>query len=715
MSGEDGERRFFEPARGADDRPALWSAALAAIPLALFLLALLEPLHLPFAALAKTPKHILRVMLLGVPELIRICLFPILFQINAAAVLAFQPRSPWQRRVRAAALALLAAGAAHACYRVLVEYEPFGGYPPFIALYVALAALLIAWSAGSGADVPGEGARRRALLFVARRGPACLMAIGFPAVYAAGDLLYRGAYPTLHTSALMISFLLLHGCLAAGIARFWRIRWLPAAVYPAAGLLAVNFLLLAPEIAATRFAVKARPVFLRYAASGRSAAASLSPSLSSGHSRKPATAKKKKIAPDHGAEARFLAQSNLPALPEDFDLSRYNILLVSVEATRYDATSVGAPAPGNTPSLRAFAEGRCSFSRAYTPAPYTMQVFASIFSMTFASASALDLGDKAWNGTLRDEQRTAAELLRAAGWATFAVSHDYRGLFRNFVKGLHQGFKNVRLMSAPHDDPDMDSKIAAEAISTLAPFAADKRRFFGWVFFESPHYPYLAHYPDLPGESRRELYDQEVRYADEQLGKLLAFLKESDLLDTTIVIVHGDHGEELADHGGAQHNDIYSEVSHVPLVVHVPGLAGRRVGGPTSLTYLFPWLFLRGPDPLREAALERLKVEIGPVMQRIDGAVVTERLARSGARVALTWPGYRLIHDEDAGFFELYDLSRDPSERNNVADDDERLSGKLRKRFGRFVEARDALARWRVIERPRQKAKAKAKAKPKKR
>ncbi|MGZ7041792.1 MAG: sulfatase family protein, partial [Thermoanaerobaculia bacterium] len=92
-----------------------------------------------------------------------------------------------------------------------------------------------------------------------------------------------------------------------------------------------------------------------------------------------------------------------------------------------------------------------------------------------------------------------------------------------------------------------------------------------------------------------DLYDGEIRQADNAVGELLEQLRKSRLLKNTIVIITADHGEELEDHGRFGHGQtLLSEVTHVPLLIAGPGIPpGRRTGlaslldvTPTILDYL---------------------------------------------------------------------------------------------------------------------------------
>src|SRR4029453_6855187 len=95
-------------------------------------------------------------------------------------------------------------------------------------------------------------------------------------------------------------------------------------------------------------------------------------------------------------------------------------------------------------------------------------------------------------------------------------------------------------------------------------------RFFGWVHFYDAHSPYD---PPEPYKSRyaERPYAGEIAFVDSQVGRLLAWLDAHRLLDKTIVVVIGDHGESLGDHGEGTHGFfVYESVLHVPLLIRAP-------------------------------------------------------------------------------------------------------------------------------------------------
>src|SRR5439155_321841 len=102
-----------------------------------------------------------------------------------------------------------------------------------------------------------------------------------------------------------------------------------------------------------------------------------------------------------------------------------------------------------------------------------------------------------------------------------------------------------------------------------------------------PHAPY-----NPPGEFRarsRTPYDGEIAYADAQLGRLLESLRARGEIDRTLIVVAGDHGEGLGDHGERTHGMLlYDSTLRVPLVVKAPGVAPTRRDEAVSLVDIAP-------------------------------------------------------------------------------------------------------------------------------
>ena len=407
---------------------------------------------------------------------------------------------------------------------------------------------------------------------------------------------------------------------------------------------------------------------------------------------------------DPDAAARFRQANGLPDLPESFRLEDYNVLLVMIETLRYDATSFGDPERALTPNMVAFGQaGAAVFHRAYAPSSGTLQSMAAILSMHHPSGARLQL-EKSWKGSLSEDEVTVAELLRDEGWKTWVVSHSHKNVFTQRILGLQQGFDDVELvLETPKRASALvsDERIVDAANERLGILAGSGERFFGWVFLVSPHVPYVTRDESLPHERPYERYRQEVAHVDEQLGRLLDALENTGLLDETVVIVAGDHGEEFTEHGGRKHaSTVYEEVVRVPLLVRIPGVQGVEHREPTSLLYLFPWLLSRAPEQSasRRQAIQRLQTELGPVLEATDGGVIAESIGRKRHQTALVTPELKLIYDHLNDVYEGYDLEADPAEQTDLAlTEDPRLTPAI-ERFEAYMRVRESYRRFSLVQ-----------------
>ncbi len=250
-------------------------------------------------------------------------------------------------------------------------------------------------------------------------------------------------------------------------------------------------------------------------------------------------------------------------------------LLVTLDTTRPDALSCyagSAPsAPGRpvTPALESLAREGVVFDRAYTSAPLTLPAHASLLSGLFPLRHGLrDNG----RGSLPAAARTLAEAARDAGLQTAAFV-GAAPLDRAF--GLDQGFQVYDAPAAQPGDPAGKEaerparEVVDRALSWLA--ARDRARpFFLWVHVYDAHTPYEPP-EDLRGKTVRQNYLGEVASADRELARLFSALRAEGALDRTLVLVAGDHGEALGEHGEEGHSvHCYETTLRVPLIVRAP-------------------------------------------------------------------------------------------------------------------------------------------------
>src|SRR4029077_11393808 len=95
-------------------------------------------------------------------------------------------------------------------------------------------------------------------------------------------------------------------------------------------------------------------------------------------------------------------------------------------------------------------------------------------------------------------------------------------------------------------------------------------------------------------EYRGRLYDGEIAYADHELGRLIAWLKQNHLYDRSLIVFLSDHGESLGEHGEKEHGFfVYNSTVHIPLIVKPPAGSGfrpGRVARPVETTAVAPTL-----------------------------------------------------------------------------------------------------------------------------
>ena len=352
-----------------------------------------------------------------------------------------------------------------------------------------------------------------------------------------------------------------------------------------------------------------------------------------------------------------------------------NVVVITIDTLRADHLGCYGYTQIRTSNIDALAADGVRFVRAYTPVPVTLPSHTVIFTGTYPMFSGMHdfSGNK-----LSANQPTLASVLKEQGYATAAVIGsavlDSRfGLNRGF-DFYYDHFDFSRLDESNLDEMERPGNQVAD--TTLDWLGKNyQKKFFLWMHLYDPHYPYRPPAP-YSEEYKERPYDGEIAFADEQVGRLIGFLKEKGLYQNTLIVLSGDHGESLGEHGEKTHGFyIYNATLHVPLIIHLPSDGrGRTVDDLVSTADLMP------------TVLHVLKVEVPSQVQGRDLSpiVAKKKIAEKKEvdsrdlyaesylpRLHFNWSELRGVENEryhfiDAPKPELYDLVKDPGETRNL-------------------------------------------------
>jgi tetratricopeptide (TPR) repeat protein len=346
------------------------------------------------------------------------------------------------------------------------------------------------------------------------------------------------------------------------------------------------------------------------------------------------------------------------------------IVLISIDTLRSDHLPVYGYKKVETPAIDALAADGVVFERAYSHAPQTLPAHAALLSgrLPFESGVRDNVGF-----TVKPTERMLPQMLRDRGFATAGVVSAY--VLRKET-GISAGFDffDGEMPAASHEltiGQLQRSGAESEAIAERWLDTVGTSRAFLFLHLYEPHKPYW------PPERYAQYapYDGEIAYADEIVGKLFKYLKSHQLYDRSTIILLSDHGEGLGDHGEQEHGlFVYEEAIHVPLVIKPEGNegAGRRVTDLVQHIDVVPTILdlVKAPVPgnLRGRSLKPLLDESG----HLEAApVYSEALY---ARYHFGWSELTALTDDRYRYIkaprdELYDLERDPHERENIAEE----------------------------------------------
>jgi choline-sulfatase len=324
-----------------------------------------------------------------------------------------------------------------------------------------------------------------------------------------------------------------------------------------------------------------------------------------------------------------------------------SILLITLDTTRADAIGPGARGI-DTPAFNAIAARGLRFTRAYAAATETLPSHASMMTGLYPAGHTVHENAR----ILPTSFPVAAERLKQAGFHTEAIVSSF-SVARRF--GLARGF-DAYDDGLPEGRADRDARETTDhALARLA--QAPPQPLFLWVHYFDPHYPYV---PPEPYRSTfaGQPYLGEVAAVDEQLGRLVQAF-EQRAAGASAIVIAGDHGEGLGDHGEAFHgNLLYESTVRVPLVIVAPSVAPGVSDTPVSTRRIFHTLLdLGGLEREHSLRVSGAEPVLGEAMKPfLEYGWQPQVMAVTGATKSIL-----------SGRVETYDLAADPGETRDLA------------------------------------------------
>lgn len=373
---------------------------------------------------------------------------------------------------------------------------------------------------------------------------------------------------------------------------------------------------------------------------------------------------------------------------------KLNIVLFTIDTLRADHLECYGYEGVKTPHINGLAAEGVRFAHFISQAPLTLPSHCSIFTGTYP----LFHGVRDNGGFyLKENHTTLAELLKVRGYRTGA----FVGAFvLDSCWGLDQGFDYY------FDNFDLTKyrRISLDAVQRRGDEVLDEARrwiearlddkFFVWIHLYDPHTPYD---PPEPFKTQYQgrmfgLYDGEIAYVDFLIGEFIAFLKARGLLEKSLVILTADHGESLGEHKESAHGFfVYDAVLRIPLIIRFPQnmkLEGVVVSTQAQSIDLMPTI---------------LQLIAVPVPSSVQGKNLLPLIAgkKSQAQPAYSetfypryhygWSELRSLRQGNLKFIaaprpELYDLSLDPRETNNLFSIERDMAEKMRRELEKLVK-----------------------------
>jgi arylsulfatase A-like enzyme len=383
----------------------------------------------------------------------------------------------------------------------------------------------------------------------------------------------------------------------------------------------------------------------------------------------------------------------------------FNVVLITIDTLRADHLSCYGYNRETSPHIDKVAERGILFKNTIAPSSWTAPSMVSLFTSTYPINHGVIHGfnfrrerekrKQYSQAAFSDSLATLPEILKKQGYTTFGVSSNYNLTLRfGFARGFdYFKYRGYHLGSA-----------TAEHINELVYLWEDKikksEKYFLWVHYMDPHYPYNArspwieHYdPQLLSKANPpappnpvDLYDSEINYVDSYVRN---FMQKFDLDKKTLLIITSDHGEQFFERGRLGHAwNLHQEEIHVPLIIQLPDRSEMvKIENQTSLLDIVPTiLHVLDIDPPEQTIGKVLLKDKEPLnwlktmfSRASESRHIFSELDKVSALKAIITPAWKYIYNYKNKTDQLYSITSDPNELNNLADKNPKQCTQLNK------------------------------------
>lgn len=365
--------------------------------------------------------------------------------------------------------------------------------------------------------------------------------------------------------------------------------------------------------------------------------------------------------------------------------SRPSVLLVTLDTTRADRLGAYGSSAGLTPFLDAYAAKSFVFTRCESAVPLTLPSHTSIMSGYLPVHHGVRVNVEM--AVPKDVPLLAVDFKRA-GYSTGAFVSSTVLLKRY---GLDRGFERYDQSFYNSLEQGHQKASAKETLSKALEWIREQKGpVFCWIHLYDPHVPYAAPEP-FGSRYKKDPYDGEIAYMDSQLGAFWKSLSTSVDTNKLLTVFCADHGESLGEHGELDHGIfLYECTMHVPLIIHLPAQReARRVSERVSLVDVAPTILDETGLPPNPGADGKSLVPL------LNGGKMAKRdflLESMNGLMTYGWaPLFGLVSGNYKYILapkpELYDLAKDPEEKNNLVTKFPDIAANMRSKISSIQEA----------------------------